>query len=177
MSDYSTLKEKLKEILEGEIFDDEETLKLYSTDASLFAIKPQLVVWPKNSSDIQKIVKCVNENKTQENRWSPELSITVRAAGSCMSGGSLNESIILDVSKHINHFEVKKLDKTATVEPGVFYRDFEVETLKNNLILPCFTASKNLCALGGMMGNNCAGEKTLRYGKMENYVKELNIIY
>jgi FAD/FMN-containing dehydrogenase len=62
------------------------------------------------------------------------------------------------------------------VEPGVFYRDFEVETLKHGLILPCYTASKNLCALGGMIGNNAAGEKTLHYGKMEDYIEELTVV-
>jgi FAD/FMN-containing dehydrogenase len=67
-------------------------------------------------------------------------------------------------------------ESEAKVLPGTFYRDFEVETLKKGAILPCYTASKNLCALGGMIANNCAGEKTLKYGKMENYVKELKVV-
>ncbi len=105
-----------------------------------------------------------------------KLSISVRAAGSCMSGGSLNESIIVDVTKYMNG--IKRLVKDeAVVLPGTFYRDFEVETLKIDSILPCYTASKNLCALGGMIGNNCGGEKTLQYGKMEDYIKELRVIF
>ena len=152
--------------------DDEATLKTYSKDASLFEVAPQLVVWPKDKEDIKKVVKFVSENKKDN----PELSVTVRAAGSCMSGGSLNESIILDVTKHMNSFGVDALKREATIEPGVFYRNFEVETLKHDLILPCYTASKNLCALGGMIGNNAAGEKTLHYGKMEDYILELNVI-
>lgn len=166
------LKKEIKTLVEGEVFDDEETLKTYSKDASLFEVRPKIVIWPKNSEDIKKIVKFVSTNKTKH----PDLSITVRAAGSCMSGGSLNESIILDVSKHLNKFSVDPGTKSAEVEPGVFYRDFELETLKHSLILPCYTASKNLCALGGMIGNNAAGEKTLHYGKMENYVEELSVI-
>ncbi|MEK7117951.1 MAG: FAD-binding oxidoreductase, partial [Patescibacteria group bacterium] len=166
------LKNKLSGIVKGEVLDDEATLKTYSKDASLFEVAPQLVVWPKDKEDIKSIVKFVSANKKDN----PELSITVRAAGSCMSGGSLNESIILDVTKHMNSFEVDALKREATIKPGVFYRDFEVETLKHNLILPCYTASKNLCALGGMIGNNAAGEKTLHYGKMEDYILELNVI-
>ena len=65
----------------------------------------------------------------------------------------------------------------TTVEPGVFYRDFEKETLKKGLILPCYPASKSLCALGGMFANNCGGEKTLRYGKMENFIVESKFIF
>src|SRR3989344_228815 len=167
-----SLKNKIRALVKGEVFNDRETLKIYSRDASLFEVWPKLVIWPKDSEDIKQIVKFVGENKKE----SPELSITVRAAGSCMSGGSLNESIILDVSKYFNKLKIDQNNRRAIVEPGVFYRDFEVETLKHGLILPCYTASKNLCALGGMIGNNAAGEKTLHYGKMENFVEELTVI-
>lgn len=172
MLNYSEIKRELSKIIEGEIFDDKETLQKYSRDASLFEVWPKLVIWPKNSDDIKKVVNFVAKNK----KLNPDLSIAVRAAGSCMSGGSLSESIILDTSKFLNKFSVDEENKTATVEPGLFYRDFEPETLKHGLILPCYTASKNLCALGGMIGNNAAGEKTLEYGKMENFVKEVRMI-
>ncbi len=176
----NSLKEEIRSLIEGELFDDNETLAKYSKDASLFVVRPSLVVFPKNSSDIQKIVALVAQKKKECLEKNIEeykkLSVTVRAAGSCMSGGSLSESIILDVTKYMNSFSVDPSTKTALVEPGVFYRDFEVETLKHNLLLPCYTASKNLCALGGMIGNNAAGEKTLSYGKMENYIEELDIV-
>ena len=170
--DYSKVKSELSNVIEGEIFDDEETLKKYSRDASLLEVRPSLVIWPKNKEDIKKVVRFVSENKIKN----PELSVTVRAAGSCMSGGSLNESIILDINKYLNSVSKNKEKKEATIEPGIFYRDFEVETLGRGLILPCYTASKNLCALGGMIGNNAAGEKTLQYGKMENFVKEVRMV-
>ncbi len=170
------LKKEIKSLVEGEVFDDEETLKLYSKDASLFEVRPQLVIWPESPEDIKKVVKFVSKKKLEDKSKHGSLSVTVRAAGSCMSGGSLNESIILDVSKHLNKFSIDPNGKSAEVEPGMFYRDFEKETLKHNLILPCYTASKNLCALGGMIGNNAAGEKTLHYGKMENYVQELSVV-
>ena len=69
-----------------------------------------------------------------------------------------------------------KIIGEARVQPGCFYRDFETETLKQDLLLPCYTASKSLNAMGGMIGNNSAGELTLRYGKTEDYVKELTVI-
>jgi hypothetical protein len=47
----------------GEIKDDDKTLEFYSHDASMFEIKPQLVVMPKDSKDVQKLVKLVAENK------------------------------------------------------------------------------------------------------------------
>ncbi|MBX4195628.1 FAD-binding oxidoreductase [Candidatus Parcubacteria bacterium] len=135
-------------------------------------VRPRLVVYPKNPEDLQNLVKWVGENKSKD----PTLSVTVRAAGSCMSGGPLNESIIADVTKHMNMVGEIREEGTA-VQPGLFYRDFEKRTLERGLILPCYTASKNLCALGGMISNNSGGEKTLRYGKMENFVTESKVIF
>jgi FAD/FMN-containing dehydrogenase len=162
------MKEEIQKFFRGEIFDDAATMKAYSRDASLFEVRPEIVVWPRDSEDLQKLVKWVGEN--------PKHSITMRAAGSDMSGGPLGESIIADVTKHMNY--IGTVDEAGTyVEPGAFYRDFEKKTLEKGLILPCYTASKNLCALGGMIGNNCAGEKTLRYGKMESYILETKVIF
>ncbi len=185
-----TMYEEIQKFFKGDIAHDEVTLDTYSRDASLFEIKPTLVVFPKDSTDIQNLVKWSTENK---NKY-PTLSLTARAAGTCMSGGPLNDSIIIDTTKYMNKIisvqksqpETIKLKwdgKTevittglARVEPGCFYRDFEMETLKQDLLLPCYTASKSLNAIGGMVGNNSAGELTLRYGKTEDYVAELKVI-
>lgn len=173
-----SLKQKIEAsgFFKGELFDDATARDKYSRDASLFEVQPQLVAFPADSADIQALVKFVGEQKTADPAGNAKLSITARSAGTCMSGGSLNESIILDVTKHIGRL-VSLSDTEAVVEPGMYYRDFETETLKRNVILPCYTASKNLCALGGMISNNAAGEKTLQYGKMENYVRELRVIF
>jgi len=166
------LKTEILKFFKGEVMDDEATLKLYSHDASLFEVKPKLVVFPKDAVDLKNLVNWVNENKKNDST----LSITIRAAGSCMAGGPLGESIIVDVMKYMNKIGEIKQDGTV-VEPGAYYRDFELKTLEKSLILPCFTASKNMNALGGMIGNNCAGEKTLRYGKMENFILESKVIF
>lgn len=169
---HSELLDEIKKIFNGEVNSDIKTLDTYSRDASLLEVKPELVLFPKDSEDIQKLVKFVAENKSDN----PSLSITARSAGTCMSGGSLNESIILDITKHMGGIKEVTSDE-ATVLPGTFYRDFEPETLKHNAILPSYTASKNLNTVGGMVANNSAGEKTLEYGSTSNYVKELRVIF
>ena len=58
----------------------------------------------------------------------------------------------------------------------MFYRDFEKITLDKGLILPCYTASKSINAMGGMYGNNSAGERTLKYGKVEDYVLSAKVV-
>lgn len=165
--------DELKNLIEGDIDFSSESLKHYSTDASLFEVKPELIIFPKNKEDISKIVVFVNEyNKKSHDH---KLNITARGAGTCMSGGSLNTSIILDFTKYINQI-IEINPDFAIVEPGCFYRDFEKETLKIDRIMPAFTASKDICAIGGMVANNAGGEKSIRYGKTENYVEELEMV-
>ncbi len=163
--------EELKNIIKGEISSDKKELSVYSYDASIFEVKPQLVVKPKDAEDIKNLVKWVIDKKTSN----PDLSLTARSGGTDMTGGALNDSIILDFTTHFNRI-LEVGDGSATVEPGVYYRDFEKETLKKNLLLPSYPASREICTVGGMVANDSGGEKSLRYGKTENYVQELNVV-
>lgn len=162
------LEDSIRAIIDGQVTSDEAVLTSYSTDASIFEIKPQLVVYPKDSQDIQKLVKFAQRSKEK-------VSLTARSAGTDMSGGAVNDSIILDLTRHFNKILKVGLSYAVT-QPGVFYRDFEKETLKHNLILPSYPASREICTVGGMVGNNSAGEKTLSFGQTENYVQRLKVV-
>jgi len=156
----------------GDIDDSDEKRVAYSHDASLFEIQPQLVVAPKNSSDVQKLVALTADYKGKI----PDLSLTARAAGTDMSGGAVNDSVIVDFNKYFT--EIKKVTpEEAHAEPGVFYRDFEKETLKHKAIMPSYPASRDLCTIGGMVANNSGGEKSLEYGKVINFVNELKVVF
>ncbi|MDO8657302.1 MAG: FAD-binding oxidoreductase [Candidatus Levybacteria bacterium] len=165
------LVEKLKIIIKGDVLSDDQTLSAYSHDASLFEVKPKVVVLPKDTKDLKALVKYVNDNKKNNS----SLSITARSAGTDMGGGSINDSIIVEFGKYFNHTPQIN-DNTATTEPGVFYRDFEKETLKHNLLFPSYPASREICAMGGILSNNSGGEKSLQYGKTEKYVKKMKIV-
>lgn len=180
----------------GEVNTDNETLTKFSRDASIFEVKPACVVSPKDQKDVEALVKFVSENKKKY----PELAITARSAGTDMSGGALGESIVVDFTSHFS--KIISVEKTphpyplplhlrqgyggqegereitgyATTEPGVFYRDFEKRTLEQGVILPCYTASKSLNTVGGMVANNSAGEKSLSYGQTKDYIDEITMV-
>lgn len=165
------LTEELKKTLEGEVENSAEVVKKYSHDASLFEVKPEVVVFPKNQKDIESLVSWVKENKALR----PNLSLTGRSAGTDMSGGPLNDSIIVEFSRYFNQVPVIN-GNIATTEAGVFYRDFEKETLQRGLLFPSYPASKSICAMGGIVNNNSGGEKSLEYGKTENYVTKVKAV-
>jgi FAD/FMN-containing dehydrogenase len=171
---------------------DRETLEKNEIDASIFKITPKGVFIPENKKQIVDFVREVIEikkkqdqdtattNTSSKKQNKETVSISSRAAGTCMSGGSLSDGYVISFTEHINKIislDVKSETKhTITVEPGMFYRDMEKETLKHGLILPSYPASRELCAVGGMVGNNGAGEKTIKYGKTEKYVEEIEMI-
>jgi len=161
----------LKKIIKGDVLFDDRTLSQYSHDASLFEVKPKVVVFPKDVQDLKELIKYVSENKKKN----PSLSLTARSAGTDMSGGSINDSILVEFSKYFNRTPQIN-NGIATTEPGVFYRDFEKETLKHNLLFPSYPASREICAMGGIVNNNAGGEKSLQYGKTEQYVKRVKVV-
>jgi len=163
--------EDLKKIITGEVSEDEAVLREASHDASIFEIKPEAVVFPKDVHDIQALVQFVTAKKLA----GEDISITARAAGTDMSGGPLTSSIVLSFTKYFNHIKEVGEDY-AVVEPGVFYRDLEKELDALGVFFPPYPASKNLCALGGILANNAGGEKTLAYGKTAKYVEELKAV-
>jgi FAD/FMN-containing dehydrogenase len=165
------LLEELKETITGDVATNEATLAKYSRDASIFEIMPQAVVFPKTHKDVENLVRFVGRHKKEN----PDLTLTARAAGTCMSGGGLNTSIVVAFQKYFNK-KPTITDHFATVEPGVFYRDFEKETLKKKLIFPSYPSSREICAIGGIINNNAGGEKSLGYGKAEDYVKEMTVV-
>jgi FAD/FMN-containing dehydrogenase len=169
---HKELLQNLQNQIQGDVEFSEEVLQKYSHDTSIFEIKPLAVLYPKNSLDIAHIVKFVQDNKFTI----PYLSITARSGGSDMTGGSIGTGFIVDVTRYMNRFSIDTTSLGAQVEPGVFYRDFEPETLKDSLIMPVYPASRGLCAFGGMISNNCAGEKSLQYGQMRNFVEKIKVV-
>src|SRR6056297_1566795 len=162
----------LRERIQGDVFDSGEPIEEYSRDWSLFKVVPEVVVFPKNSEDISEIVTYVDKNKKKH----PNLSITGRSGGTDMSGGALNESIILGCDRYLNHFSIDYEKLNVTVEPGVYYRDFEEGAEKDDISLPSFPASKDIAGWGGMIMNNGGGERTLRYGQIRNFVDSVTMV-
>jgi FAD/FMN-containing dehydrogenase len=163
--------ESLKKQFKGDIDTLDTTLTTYSHDASLFEIKPQVVVFPKNAEDVKTLVRLVNEHKEQD----PTLSITARSAGTDMTGAAIGSSIVVDVTRYMNAIKEVRPDY-AIVEPGCYYRDFDAATQKIHRFMPAFTASREINAMGGMVGNNSGGEKAIKYGKTEQYINSLKVV-
>jgi FAD/FMN-containing dehydrogenase len=162
---------QLRRLLQGDVHTDAEYRQAYSHDASIYELVPKAVVDPKDSRDIQKIVTFVSEHK----QYHPMLSITPRSAGTDMSGGAIGNSLLLDMTRHFNTIE--SLEGTLLrTQPGVYMRNIDPLLLSKGLQLGCVPASRALCTIGGMVGNNSGGEQSLRYGNTERWVRQLKVV-
>jgi len=163
---------KLRKLVKGEITNDMADRLAVSRDASVYELVPEVVISPMDSLDIQKLVKFVAKNKIAY----PKLSITPRSAGTCMSGGSIGTSVLLDMTTHFN--KIGSLKGTLlNTQPGVYMRDIDPILYDLNMHLGCVPASRAINTIGGMVGNNSGGERSLQYGNTERWVRELKVVF
>lgn len=167
-----SLRETIAPSIRGDVTDAPEELDRFSRDTSIFRRRPSLVAHPKNAEDLGLLVKKVHElRETGE-----AVSLTGRSGGTDMTGGPLTDSIVVSFTKYMNNLLEIGADY-AVAEPGIYYRDFEKATMeKIGMLLPSYPASREICALGGIVSNNSGGELTLHYGKTERYVRELDVV-
>ena len=163
---------KLQKLLKGEVNTDPAARQAVSRDASVYEVTPEAVISPLDSADIEKLVKFVAKNKAAY----PKLAITPRSAGTDMSGAAIGSSIVLDMTTHFN--KISSLKGTLlTTQPGVYMRDIDPLLYDQNLHLGCVPASRAINTIGGMVGNNSGGERSLQYGNTERWVRQLQVVF
>lgn len=159
-------KYELEKQLGNKISWDVVTLQMYSTAACMYEVTPLAVVIPHNINDI---VKTVNICKKYN------VPILPRGAGSSLSGNSVGEAVILDLTHHFK--KIINLDNNlAKIDVGVVLNDLQDEEKKRGLKFAPDPSSGNVCVIGGMLGNNSGGPHTLKHGNMYKHVEEVNVV-
>ncbi|MFT4532622.1 MAG: FAD/FMN-containing dehydrogenase [Candidatus Saccharimonadales bacterium] len=164
---------RLKENYRADISTDDVSREAASTDASIFQVMPQAVTAPVDVEDLMTLVR--NANGVKDN--GQEVSLSVRAGGTCMSGGSLSEGIIVDLKPGFNwvgEFDLKEC--SVWVGSGTYHRDLEKAASEHGLLFAPYTSSKDICVIGGMVGNNASGEKSIRYGATVDNVMAVRMV-
>lgn len=159
----------------GEVSTGSDELEQHSTDESIFAVQPQMVIYPAGVRDVQIAVASVSELQTESN----PIHLTARAAGTGLSGGSLNNSVVVNTTRYFDTIHtIDNQDGVIVVDtdPGVYYRDLEKTMNEHGVYVPSFPASKDICTIGGMVVNNAAGPDSLRYGHTAQHVASMDVV-
>jgi len=162
------LAKALKTAVKGEVRFDPFSRVLYSTDASIYQIMPVGVVIPRDAEDIAATLRLAADSGTP---------VLPRGAGTSLAGQSVGRAIILDCSKYMNRIlEIDPAARRARVQPGVVQDELNLAARPHGLRLGPDTATSNRATLGGMMGNNSCGARSIIYGKMIDHVEALSVL-
>lgn len=163
----------LQEHLVGEVVTAADTRKHFSTDASILEVVPAIVAYPRNENDVRKAARFTWQ-LAERGRAIP---ITARGAGTDQSGAAIGKGIILSFPAHMNKIlELDTRTGMAVVEPGVNYGKLQQTLHTHGRFLPPFPASLEYSTIGGAIGNNASGEKTIKYGPTRNFVDGLRVV-
>ena len=159
-----SLLEVLQKSVQGEISDEKYVREFYSVDASSYKMLPKIVIAPKNEKDVISIIKIAKKFKT---------SITVRGAGTGLVGSALNTGIIIDM-RNFDSCVVKK--DHVIVGPGTIKGKLDRELEAKGKFFPPNPSIGAFCSMGGMLGNNSSGSRSLKYGSMIDNIYEITFI-
>ncbi len=160
--------EKLSQSIDGEFYSDNTHRILYSTDASSYREMPLAVVLPKHKEDVRKVLAFAREHHT---------SIIPRGAGTSLAGQVVGGGIVVDISKYMDRIlEFNKEERWIIVEPGVNLAELNIYLKPYGLQFGPETSTSNRCRIGGMLGNNSCGLRSLIYGSVREHVLEVNTL-
>jgi FAD/FMN-containing dehydrogenase/Fe-S oxidoreductase len=139
-----------------------------TTDASIYEIEPEKVIYPHNRDDLIKSIRNLLLDKQ---------SFTMRAGGTSIGGQAIGEGVIVDVSKYLtNIIDFREDKKEIIVEPGVIQDDLNLYLRPYNLKFAPDTSTSNRAMIGGMIGNNSCGSYSIFYGTTRDHVKSIEVI-
>src|SRR3989440_6364985 len=162
------LERRLKMELTGDVLFDRFTRGRYSTDASHYQIMPVGVVAPRAMAEAVRAIAIAREDG---------VSVLPRGAGTSQSGQTVNSSLVIDCSRHLDH--VLTLDvagKRCAVEPGIVLDELNRRLRPHGLWFPVDISTASRATIGGMIGNNACGARSLRYGNTRENVLSIDAV-
>ena len=162
------LEHDLASRLEGEVRFDPMSRGLYSTDASIYQIEPVGVVFPRHRGDVLAATEIAGEYG---------VPLLPRGSGTSLSGQTVGRAVVLDFSRFMNRIGELDLDRRLIrVEPGVVLDQLNAFLQPHKLQFGPDVATSSRANLGGMIGNNSAGSRSVRQGKVLDHVRELEVV-
>lgn len=161
---HETLEAELRDAIDGETRFDVFTRKIYSTDASMYAIEPVGVVLPKTGDDVRKTLEIARRHRA---------AILPRGGGTSLAGQTVGEALVLDFSKYMNRaLELNADEGWARVQPGLVQDHFNDYLSPSGFVFGPNTSTSSRATIGGMVGNNSSGSRSIVYGKTVDHVIE-----
>ncbi len=141
----------------------------YASDASLYRIAPQAVVFPRHADEVVAALDACR---------SLGVPVTARGAGTSIAGNAVGPGLVIDYSRHLN--KVLSIDAeagSARVQPGLVLAALQIAAAPHNLRFGPDPSTHNRATLGGMIGNNACGSRALAYGRTSDNVYAADVAF
>jgi FAD/FMN-containing dehydrogenase/Fe-S oxidoreductase len=154
--------------LDGYLRTDEASRALWSTDASIYLRKPVGVVVARSEDDVERALSAAREIG---------LSITPRGTGTSLAGqATAPGGLALDVSEMRRALEIDLEERRCVIEPGLVQGELNAMVEPHGLVFGADTSTSDVATLGGMIGNNSAGMRSLVYGMTSDQIIGLRCV-
>ncbi|MEQ4723521.1 FAD-binding and (Fe-S)-binding domain-containing protein [Nonomuraea sp. B19D2] len=140
----------------------------YAYDASNYRVPPLAVAFPRSAGDVRAVVRACHELG---------VPVTARGGGTSMAGNAVGPGVVLDFSRHMRRvLNIDPRTRTARVEAGVVLDDLRALAAREGLTFGPDPSSHSRCTLGGMIGNDACGNRSVRHGRTGAHVESLEIV-
>jgi FAD/FMN-containing dehydrogenase/Fe-S oxidoreductase len=141
---------------------------LYSSDASLYRVVPRVVAWPHDGAETEAALAVCR---------ALHVPLTCRGAGTSIAGNAIGPGVVLDFSRHMRRVtEVDPDARLAVVQPGVVQAQLQRAAAPFGLRFGPDPSTHDRCTIGGMIGNNSCGARSLRTGRTADNVLALDVL-
>lgn len=155
---------KLQSVIKGRVLLDRDSLNYYSVDSSFYRVRPTVVVIPKTAQDVISVVRFARKNR---------IPITARGGGTGLVGSALGSGIIIDLQ---NFGKVRVSKNHVEVGAGVHKGKLDQILDKHGKFLGPNPSVGPYCTIGGMIGTNASGSRSLKYGSTINNLLEVKMV-
>ncbi|AZQ39820.1 FAD-binding oxidoreductase [Streptomyces cyaneochromogenes] len=141
---------------------------LYAYDASNYRVPPRAVVFPRSADDVVAVLRACRETN---------IPVTARGGGTSMAGNAVGPGAVLDFSRYLNRIlDIDTVTRTARVEAGVILDALRSAAALHGLTFGPDPSSHSRCTLGGMIGNDACGNRSVRHGRTSGHIEALEIV-
>src|SRR5256886_10347432 len=167
-ADDATLRRALERAIGAEkVRTDDSILRTYSTDASPCAVEPRAVAFAETEDDVRAVLRVCREL---------EVPITPRASGTSLSGAAIGPGVVLDTTRFHRILEFDPERRRIRVEPGILLAELNAYLAERGMRFAPDPGSQELCRIGGMIGHNASGYRSVKYGQTRDHVAALKIL-
>ena len=162
------LERRLKAELSGDVHFDRFTRGRYATDASHYQIMPVGVVAPRSVEEAERAIAFARADG---------VSVLARGGGTSQAGQTVGDSLVVDCAKYLTRIldlDVKRA--RCTVEPGIVLDDLNRQLKPHGLWFPVDISTASRATIGGMVGNNSCGGRSMRYGTTRDNVVSIDAV-